>query len=406
MPIKDKIEGGSHKDEKPKMRKPFGIFVITRHGLEIGRKLSAQLPGAELLVSKRFIDQAPAGSVKLPLPFSPFLREHFEDYDCHIFIISVGAVVRMIAPLLKSKKTDPAVVCIDDASQFAICLLSGHVGRGNAFTGQIAEAIGAQPVITTASDVRGTLTVDILGRDLGWALEDPEHNVTRGCAAVVNECNVLFVQETGEPGFWPEDKPLPPGVSYQRDLRNIDLTQWEMVLIASDRDIRNLHPEIYAQGLVYRPKSLVIGLGCDKNTPFELLERGVLKFLQENRLALASVKSIATIDIKKEEPGLLTLSEKYGWPMEHWPASELDVVEGVENRSEIVKKYTGTAAVAEPACLLGAGASKLLLPKQKYTEPEIGKNMTMSVARIPFGGRVQDIKQKSLRDEKGMRING
>ena len=136
----------------------------------------------------------------------PLLADTFLAYDCHVFVISVGAVVRMVAPLLQNKKVDPAVLCIDDASRFTICVLSGHVGRGNAFTERVAAILGNQPVITTASDVHRHLTVDILGRELGWTLDDPDRNVTRGCAAVVNAAPVLFVQETGEPGFWPEDQ--------------------------------------------------------------------------------------------------------------------------------------------------------------------------------------------------------
>ena len=109
----------------------------------------------------------------------------------------------MIAALLKDKKTDPAVICVDDAARFAILrALSGHVGRGNFFCDRTAEILGAQSVVTTASDAIGTLTVDILGREFGWTLDDPDRNVTRGCAAVVNATPVLFVQETGEPNWW------------------------------------------------------------------------------------------------------------------------------------------------------------------------------------------------------------
>src|SRR5262249_44209966 len=158
--------------------------------------------------------------------------------DCHIHIISVGAVVRMIAPLLQNKKVDPAIVCVDDAARFAICVLSGHVGRGNFFTDRVAAILGAQSVVTTASDARGTLTVDILGRDLGWSLDDPDRNVTRGCATVVNETPVVFIQETGEPSWWPEDQPLPKNVRYAESLDGIDPKEFEILLIASDRNLR------------------------------------------------------------------------------------------------------------------------------------------------------------------------
>src|SRR5207244_10895888 len=140
--------------------------------------------GADLYVSRKLQSLASEGALPLPLPMGPLLSETFTKYDCHVFLISVGAVVRMIAPLLKDKKIDPAVVCVDDAARFAICVLSGHVGRGNFFTDRVAEILGSQSVVTTASDAIGTLTVDILGREFGWKLDPPDRNVTRGCAAV------------------------------------------------------------------------------------------------------------------------------------------------------------------------------------------------------------------------------
>lgn len=368
-------------------RKPFAVYVITKHGLDIARRLADDVAGCDLYVSEKFMADAPPGSIPLKLPFGPLIGEIFTDYDCHVFIISVGAVVRMIAPHIKSKKTDPAVVCIDDAAKFSICLLSGHVGRGNAFTERIGMAIGATPVVTTASDVRGTLTVDILGRELGWTLADPDFNVTRGCAAVVNETNVCFVQETGEPHWWPLDKPLPKGVSYTTNLEQVDPAAHEILLIATDRLLHKTHPQHAANAVTYRPKSLVLGIGCDRGTPFPLVERGIKTLLDEAGLSLASVKALASIDLKKDEPALLELAKVYGWPFITYPAAELDVVPGIENPSETVRKHTGTRAVAEPAALLTAGADRLLLSKQKYSEADCDKSMTLAVARIPFAAR-------------------
>jgi cobalt-precorrin 5A hydrolase len=293
----------------------------------------------------------------------------------------------MIAPLLANKKVDPAVVCIDELGRFSICVLSGHVGRGNAFTERIAEILGAQPVITTASDTLGTLTVDILGRELGWTLDDPDRNVTRGCAAVVNAARVLFVQETGEPSFWPLDKPLPEGVSYATSLDSVDPSSYEMLLIASDRELRDAHPAAWANAVIYRPKSLVLGIGCDRGTPTELVERGVHALLLQAGLSPRSVKAIATIDKKADEVALLELSQKHGWPLITYPAEQLDAAPGIENPSETVKKHVGTRGVSEPAALLAAGASKLLVAKQSYTEPDAGRSMTLAVARIPFASR-------------------
>src|SRR5579875_1325479 len=375
-------------------RKPFAIYAITRHGIEIAARLVQALEGAEVYVSHKLLDHARAKpalvqALELKLPMGPVLTRTFTAYDCHVFIISVGAVVRMIAPLLGDKKLDPAVVCVDDAARFAICVLSGHVGRGNFFTDRIAEALDAQAVVTTASDAIGTLTVDILGREFGWRLDDLNRNVTRGCAAVVNAAPVLFVQETGEPDWWPLDKPLPPGVAYATSLEGVDPAAWDLLLIASDREFQLSHPAHWDNAVIYRPKSLVVGIGCDKATPADLVERGLVGLMERERLSLKSVKALATIEQKRDEPAILALAQHYGWPLITYSAAQLDAVEGIENPSETVKRYVGTRGVAEPAALLCAEAARLLVPKQTYTEPGAGRSMTLALARIPFKHRTE-----------------
>src|SRR5713226_4801151 len=372
-------------------RKSWAVYAITRHGIEIARNLLPHLSGADLYVSEKFLQTAPEVALTLPLPMGPTLEKTFVAYDCHVFIISVGAVVRMIAPLLQNKKIDPAVICVDDAARFAICVLSGHVGRGNFFTDRVAEILGSQSVVTTASDAIGTLTVDILGREFVWTLDDPDRNVTRGCAAVVNGAPVLFVQEAGEPNWWPLDKALPPGVRYATSLDGVDARAFEILLIATDREIKESHPEHWANAVIYRPNSLVLGIGCDKGTASELIERGMLTVLARNHLSAKSVKALATIDKKKDEPGILALAERFGWPLEIYPAEELDAVPGIENPSETVMRYVGTRGVAEPAALLCAGAERLLVPKQPYTEPGAGRSMTLAVARVPFSKRTTEV---------------
>jgi len=371
-------------------RKTFAIYAITRHGVGIAGRLASSLPHADLYVSDKVRAGAPEGALPLPLPMGPLLADKFTAYDAHVFVISVGAVVRMVAPLLRDKKVDPAVICVDDDARFAVCVLSGHVGRGNAFTARVAELLSAQPVITTASDVRGTLTVDILGRELGWQLDDPDRNVTRGCAAVVNAAKVAFVQETGEPDFWPEDKPLPEGVIYATALDQVDPRAFEILLVASDRELRASHPLHFENAVIYRPKSLVLGIGCDRGTAPELVERGVDALLMQHGLCRRAVKAVATIDKKQDEPALLALCERSGWPLHVYPAEALDGVAGIENPSETVKRHVGTRGVSEPAALLAAGASALLVPKHSYTEPGAGRSMTLAVARIPFRKRTME----------------
>lgn len=367
--------------------KRYAIYAITRHGIAIARRLSDEFEGADLFVSQRFLQEAPPGALPLPLPMGPCLSTTFKVYECHVHIISVGAVFRMLAPLLENKKVDPAVVCVDDAARFAICMLSGHVGRGNEFTEQVAEALGATPVITTASDVGGTLTVDILGRELGWTLDHPDKNVTRGCAAVVNGDPVIVVQETGEPNFWPVDKALPKGVSYRTDVDGSDVRAGALLLLVTDRRLEAYSKELLDNAVVYRPRSLVIGMGCDRGASVELLRTGLDRGLAEAGLVRASIRGIATIDQKKDEVGIVALAKELGCPVHCYSSQELCDVQGVESPSEVVRRFVGTPTVAEGACLLNAQTDNLLLPKRRYRAAAGGKNMTLAIARVPFETR-------------------
>jgi cobalt-precorrin 5A hydrolase len=203
---------------------------------------------------------------------------------------------------------------------------------------------------------------------------------------------VLFVQECGEPDWWPIHQDLPKGVEYTTSLEGVDASEYEILLIATDRTtLRESHPAHYENSVVYHPKTLVLGIGCDKEIPFEVLERGVMKILNEQGLSPASVKAIASVDAKKGEPALLRLSEKYKWSIKTYPAEVLDQINGVENPSEIAKRFVGTRSVSEAASLLLANASELLVPKQKYREEEGGKNMTLAVSRIMFPPRPRSV---------------
>jgi len=378
------------KNESP--RKAWAIYVITKHGVDIAKKLCAQLDDVDVYVSPKFIDQMSGDNIfELSLPMGPTLVKTFKEYNAHIHIISVGAVVRMVAPLLENKKVDPAIICIDDKCKFTVPVLSGHVGRGNEFTIRISMILDNTPVVTTASDVGGTLTVDILGRELGWVLDDMERNVTKGCAAVVNQEKVLFIQETGEPDFWLLKKDLPKGVEYTDSFEDVNASDYGIILAATDRKIKDVYPEIYNNAVIYRPKSLILGLGCDSNTPLELIERGIQKTLDDYKLDIRSVKAIASVEKKAEEPAFLQLKEKYDWEFKIYSAEELDALKNMPNPSETVKKFVGTKGVSEPSAVLGAGSEELLVEKQIYKEKEIPRCMTIAIARIPFAKR--DVKQ-------------
>jgi cobalt-precorrin 5A hydrolase len=364
------------------MSKDLAIVAITKGGVEIARQLRDHFAEADFLISEKFSAAAGEGVIPLKGPLSKNVGEFFHAYDKIVFLVSLGAVVRLIAPHLKDKHVDPAVLVVDDRAQFVISVLSGHVGGANAFTEMVAKALGAAPVITTASDVGKTIPVDILGRELGWTLEGDE-NVTRVSASVVNEEPVAFLQETGEKNWWTRPTQLPSNIECFASLEA--LTEKERTgkrhaayLVATDRS-RDVFPKSMQDRIVlYRPKSLDIGMGCDRGTPIEEIEELIRTTFEKNSLAMRSVRSLTTLDRKKDEPAFLQLCEKYGWRMVTFIKEELQQVEGVLTPSAVVEKWVGTPSVSEAAVLRSSGATSLLVPKVK------AKRATLAVARVVF----------------------
>jgi cobalt-precorrin 5A hydrolase len=215
------------------------------------------MPAATVRVSAKFA-AAMAGLANPVRVHEGALRDEIAammaESDQIVFFVSLGAVVRLVAPHLKSKDEDPGVLVVDDAAQYVIPVLSGHVGGANAMAEQVAALLGATPVITTASDVGRTIPVDILGRELGWRVEAPKLNITRVSAAVVNEEPVAFVQEAGSPHWWTRPTPLPANIHRYASLAEVDLTRYAAVLLVTHAELSPEQWQALPERLVvYRP---------------------------------------------------------------------------------------------------------------------------------------------------------
>lgn len=369
----------------------LAIIAITRHGAQQAAQLAAQLPQAQIVCSEKF---APAfAALAHPVrAYGGALRDEigalFEGFDQLVFFVSLGAVVRLIAPHLKSKDEDPGVTVVDDAGRFVIPVLSGHVGGANACAEQIAALLGATPVVTTASDVVKTIPVDILGRELGWRVEAPKLNVTRVSAHVVNGEPVAFVQEAGSPHWWTRPTPLPDNIHRFDRFEDVDLARFRAVLWVTRREIEPaIWTELHERLVVYRPPRMrvALGLGCDRGTPPETIEAAVAQALAQAGAGWDDVAAVASIDLKADETGLLALAQRRGWALHFYAAAELAGVP-VPHPSETVRRHTGTPSVSEAAALLaaGAGMAALLVEKHKHRGPD-GRNATVSVARMNEG---------------------
>jgi cobalt-precorrin 5A hydrolase len=356
----------------------YAIVAITKHGTDIARSLGRSFQNADIYYMDKFTKgdeqglgiQTFTGSVRLLFPAL------FPKYQGLIIIISLGAVVRMIAPLLKDKKVDPAVVVIDDRGENVISVLSGHLGGANELTHEVAAALDARPVITTASDVQQTIPVDLFGKRFGWVWDSAE-KLTPVSAAVVNEEKVAIVQESGETEWWTYDRPLPDQFTVYPSVAQAQKKSHSAALVITHRLLTETEAEILKNGVLYRPKVLAIGMGCNRGTSPEEIEAVIIETLAELNFSIKSVKALCTIDLKKDEVGLLEIVNKYGWEFVYYPPSQLNTMKCAQP-SETVFKYTGAYGVSEPAARLYSGAEQLTLVKKK------SGNVTISVAVIPY----------------------
>jgi cobalt-precorrin 5A hydrolase len=360
------------------MTKPYAVVAITTHGTIIARRLREEFPLADVYYPVKFAhgDEDQRGLFAFEGSVVQHVPALFQCYQGLIGIVSLGAMVRLIAPLLKNKRTDPAVVVIDDRAEHVISVLSGHLGGANQLTREVARILGAQPVITTASDVGDTVAVDLLGREFGWEIENVKM-VTPVSAAVVNDERVHIIQEAGEEDWWPAGKPLPVSLSVFHRVEDALQHPFDAALVITPHLLTDENRErLLSRGVLYRPKVLVLGVGCNRGTSRGEIELVIQGTLAAARLSVLSVRTVATIDVKADEPGLLAVCQQHGWPLVTYSAEQLNRV-SIPHPSETVFKYVGSYGVSEPAAKLASGAEDWMVEKVR------SGNVTISVCIIP-----------------------
>ncbi|MQG72344.1 MAG: cobalamin biosynthesis protein CbiG [SAR202 cluster bacterium] len=361
------------------------IIALTRNGARMARTLAGSLDRDHaLFIDRRFRKDDDSGEA-FDLPLRPVVKRAFAGYSSLVLFLSAGASIRLLAPLLESKQIDPAVVCVDDAGSFCVSLISGHVGGADQLAQEVAVCLGARAVVTSASHASGTLAVDLLGREFGWRLKADATTITRASAAVINSQPIGIWQGAGEPGWWPDGKPLPGNIAVYATLEDLAASACATALIISDTtgDLETLLADKIT--VVYRPRSLVIGMGCRRGVPVEELESLLAEALRENGLSAECLAEIATAEIKRGEPGLEQLAERHRVPLSFVQANELNGVfetnpGAITSKSERAHGLVGVWGVAEPAALLTAGASELLVNREKTTRA------TIAIARKDFTG--------------------
>ena len=349
------------------------VIAITKHGIEIARQIKEKLSEVEIYAPAKHNDSA-ADINWFTEQTAQLVASLFKTKDALICIFSLGAVIRLIAPFLIDKKSDPAVLVIDDKANFVISALSGHLGGANALARLVASFfMNSRPVITTAADVNETIAVDLIGREFGWKIENNE-NVTKVSALMVNEEKIGLYQETGEKNWW-HTPSLPKNVIMVRSLDELRSPDFRGALIISDRLITDTI--ILEKSVIYRPKSLVIGVGLHLDTHINDIEFGIQVVMKDKRLSPLSIRNVSSITREVKVRGLQEFSDQYGIPIEIYGKDRLATVK-VPNPSHMVQKYEGTASVSEASSILSS-KGELIVPKQKFPP-----NLTVAVSRVMF----------------------
>lgn len=349
-----------------KSKKKTAIWALTPQGALLGALLAEKMDHADLFISEK-LKKAPDFSVRF-ISLSKTLAKYFNLYAGHIFIMSTGIVVRVLAPLIKHKTVDPAAVVIDEAGSYVISLLSGHLGGANAMAQKIAGLIDAEPVITTATDINNLPSIDLIAGQQKLVIENPEAIKTINMAILSGEKIVYY-------------DPMGTVKSKLKKVNALCISKEEIKKVKKDTAffcIDDVVMDLPENALLLRPLSLVAGIGCNRNTDFNEIKNFFNDTLRAFKLSEKSLLKIATIDLKKDEAGLLKLAEEFQIPIQFYDKKQLGSVKHIQMPSETVKKHIGVNSVCEAAAILATNRGKLIVNKQKKG------NVTVAVARMLF----------------------
>jgi cobalt-precorrin 5A hydrolase len=370
-------------------RKRVALVVLTRAGLELALRIGRALEEAEcrIYASTRALNVEPADPLVTRFEhIRATLADLWKTYDQLVLCFALGASVRLIAPLLQDKRVDPGVVVIDDAGRFAISVVAGHLGGANDLAARCARILGALPVVTTASDVHNILAVDMLAREQGWCAEETSV-LTHVAAAIVNGERVAVFQDAGSEDWWEDERTHSVNLVRIASLQEATPETCAALLVISDRLLDGL-PEAMPT-IVFHPPTLVLGMGCRRGVSFATLDAWIKETLVRERIALLSITTLASADIKADEEGLQQLARHYGWNFEVHSVETLKAVKSVPNPSERVRQLVGTPSVSEAAALLSSRGGELVVPKRKFQYPQtdrervlLREGMTLAIARF------------------------
>lgn len=270
-------------------------------------------------------------------------EKSFKDKDCIIFIGAAGIAVRAVAPFVTSKKTDPAVICMDERGINVISLLSGHIGGANKLTVKIADAVGGNPIITTATDINNKFAVD------EWAVNNNMHILNLKSARKI-AADILENKKIGIYSDFDIISELPKELDANEKVTGICISL-------------NSDEEPFHNTLNLIPKIISVGIGCKKGTSFEDIYNAISQVLADNNISIFAIKSINSIDLKEHEQGVFKTAEILKVRFNTYSKDELNNIDGQFSQSDFVKSVAGVDNVCERAAVMASNSNMLIIKK-------------------------------------------
>ncbi len=341
----------------------MAIVALTATAVKLGRRLKREFPAARLYVPERHQESLEdccimAGGLQTTI------ASLWDECSQFIFIMAAGIVIRSVAPLLRDKVKDPAVVVMDEKGRFVVPLLSGHLGGANELAAVIGEKTGAVPVITTATDVEGIPALDDLARKNGWVIENLSGWKEIAMALLEGENVGMYATVKVKAEFPPQVQIVKPD-SWENGVNNILESKklQGMIYITEKEKVIERTGGPY---VVLRPRNIIVGVGCRKGKKKSDILAAVRDCLEGLGININSILHLATIDFKREEKGLQEVARELNVPLMCVNAEKIQRVEGKFAGSQFVKKQVGVTAVAEPAAWLTAKEPQVLGSKTCY----------------------------------------